>query len=199
MEGDGPGPWGGRREQVALVVLAGLVLLGVGRMALRRAEVEPLILASPTPQTLVVHVAGEVLVPGVYTLPPGSRWSDAVRAARGVSFLADLNAVNLAQPLRDGDRVYIPRVPEPVLPPDADGAAPRGSAQPRGGRAASVDVNAATVADLEALPGIGPVLAARIVEYRRTHGRFQRPEDLLEVEGIGPRLLERLRPFIQVR
>src|SRR3989337_2219531 len=112
------GPRAGRREQVALAVVAGVALLVAGRLALRRPSGEiPLLLVSPTPQAFLVHVAGEVLVPGVYRLPAGARWSDAVRAARGPTFLADLNAVNLAQTLRDGDRVFIPRQPEPGADP----------------------------------------------------------------------------------
>jgi competence protein ComEA len=203
----------GRREQVALALLAGLGLLLVGRLALRGAPSEgPLLVVSPTPAELVVHVAGEVVIPGVYRLRPGARWSDALAAAHGPTFLADLAAVNLAQPLRDGERVFIPRTPDPVLaagPENGDGEGPpagqqRRNASPRSNRAsaaaaAPVEINSATAADLEALPGIGPVLAARIVAHREEHGRFERLEDLLEVEGIGPRLLARLRPLVQVR
>jgi len=202
-----PGRLLGRREQVALAVLAGVGLLLVGRLALRSPSTEgPLLLASPTPTDVVVHVAGEVVIPGVYRLRPGSRWSDAVAAARGPTFLADLAAVNLAQPLRDGERVFIPRTPEPVLPAGADrdhgeGPPPREARHVRATphATAALDLNAATAADLESLPGIGPVLAARIVAHREEHGRFERPDDLLEVEGIGPRLLARLRPLVHVR
>jgi len=199
VETSGPRP--GRREQVALAVVAGVALLVAGRLALRRPSGEvPLLLVSPTPQAILVHVAGEVLVPGVYRLPAGARWSTAVRAARGPTFLADLNAVNLAQTLRDGDRVFIPRQPEPVLSSGAEEIeAPAGSGRRPALPRAALDVNTATAADLEALPGIGPVLAGRIVEHRRTHGRFERLEDLLEVEGVGPRVLERLRPLLRVR
>lgn len=205
----------GRREHVGLAVLAGVGLLLVGRLALRpNAGGTPLLLVTPTPGAVVVHVAGEVRIPGVYRLPPGSRWSDAVAAARGPTFLADLAAVNLAQALRDGERVYIPRVPEPVLPagaesgngegqPEGQASRPAGAtartsrnAQAAGG---AVDINTASAADLEGLPGIGPVLAARIVAHREAHGRFERLEDLLDVEGIGPRLLGRLRSRAQVR
>src|SRR3989304_3782529 len=144
--------------------------------------------------------AGGVLVPGVYRLPAGARWSDAVRAARGPTFLADLNAVNLAQTLRDGDRVFIPRQPEPVLSSGAEESeSPAGSGRRPALPGTALDVNTATAADLDALPGLGPGLAGRIVEHRRTHGRFERLEDLLEVEGVGPRVLERLRPLLRVR
>ncbi len=192
-------PWG-RREQVALALVAGVALLVIGRQALRRPGGEvPLLLASPPPQAVVVHVAGEVLMPGIYRLPPGSRWSDAVHAAHGATYLADLQAVNLAQVLRDGERVFIPRLPDPVLPQDGAEQAGEGSGTRPAARQSSADLNTATAADLEALPGIGPVLAGRIVEYRRVHGRFQRLEDLLDVDGVGPRLLERLRPVLRVR
>ncbi len=194
------GPRSMRREQIALALVAGVALLVVGRSWMRRPAGEVSLLpASPTPAALLVHVAGEVVLPGVYRLPPGTRWADALRAARGPTFLADLSAVNLAQPLRDGERVLIPRVPEPVLAEEAKGAdagARAGTAVPPRG---PLDPNTASAAELEALPGIGPVLAQRIVEHRRAHGRFERLEDLLEVEGIGPRILERLRPLLRLR
>jgi len=140
------GPRAGRREQVALAVVAGVALLVAGRLALRRPSGEiPLLLVSPTPQAFLVHVAGEVLVPGVYRLPAGARWSDAVRAARGPTFLADLNAVNLAQTLRDGDRVFIPRQPEPVLSSGAEeNEAPAGSGRRPALPRAALDVNTAS-------------------------------------------------------
>ncbi|MDR7465060.1 MAG: helix-hairpin-helix domain-containing protein [Armatimonadota bacterium] len=189
-----------RREQIALALVAGVTLLVVGRLWMRRPAGEVSLLPpSPTPAALLVHVVGEVVVPGIYRLPPGARWSDALQAARGPTFLADLKAVNLAQPLRDGERVLIPRVPEPVLPEGAEGVdagATAGAAAPPPG---PLDPNTASAAELEALPGIGPVLARRIVEHRRAHGRFERLEDLLEVEGIGPRMLERLRPLLRLR
>ena len=219
MEHGGPWP-ASRQAQVALAVVAGLAVLLVGWTMMRRpADGIPLLVASPTPQEVFVHVAGEVLVPGVYRLRAGARWADAVQAARGATYLADLDAVNLAQPLRDGDRVYVPRVPDPVFVVagpereeaagaparrDATGPARRnspGASVPLAvpGASSPLDVNMASAADLEALPGIGPVLAGRIVEYRQMHGRFQQVEDLLEVKGIGPRLLERLRPLVWVR
>jgi competence protein ComEA len=193
---------------VALAVLAGVALLLAGRaIAWRPSEGGPLLVAPATPQDIFVHVAGEVLMPGVYRLRAGARWADAVQADRGAALLADLDAVNLAQALRDGDRVYVPRLPEPVVAGQDVGRAGTeraGTAHPpirrdAGGPSPLLDLNAASAAELEALPGIGPVLAARIVEYRQTHGRFQHVEDLQEVEGIGPRLLERLRPLLRVR
>lgn len=189
----------GRAGQAALLLvgLAGLLL--VGRAMVARPAGEPVVLGTPAPApALLVHVAGEVVLPGVYRLPPGARWSDALRAARGPTFRADLDAVNLAQPVRDGERIYVPPRPDPAPPGGAEGEAPRGSAVGAVAGAGPVSLNQATAAQLEALPGIGPVLAARIVEHRRTHGPFHSLEDLLEVPGVGPRLLARLRPHLRV-
>lgn len=154
---------------------------------------------------LVVHVAGAVQRPGVYRLPPGARVADAVAAAGGAKAQAWLDAINLAAPLADGVQVFVPArgqpAPAAAWPPAAtagDGA--RGGAGVAvGGAAAPLDLNAADARALEALPGIGPSLAARIVEYRARHGPFRRVEDLLAVPGIGPRTLERLRPLVVVR
>src|SRR3989304_91942 len=142
------GPRAGRREQVALAVVAGVALLVAGRLALRRPSGEiPLLLVSPTPQAFPAHAAGAV-------------WPAAGRGAGGPTFRADLNAVNWAQPLGDGDRVFIPRQPEPVLSSGAEeNEAPAGSGRRPALPRAALDVNTATAADLEHLPGIGPVLA----------------------------------------
>jgi competence protein ComEA len=189
----------GRAGQAALLLvgLAGLLL--VGRAMVARPAGEPVVLGTPAPApALLVHVAGEVVLPGVYRLPPGARWSDAIRAARGPTFRADLDAVNLAQPVRDGERVYVPPRPDPAPPAGEAGAKGRKGPQDSAGGGTPVSLNQATTAQLEALPGIGPVLAARIVEHRRTHGPFHSLEDLLEVPGVGPRLLARLRPHLRV-
>lgn len=161
---------------------------------------------------LVVHVAGAVQRPGVYRLPPGARVADAVAAAGGAKPQAWLDAINLAAPLADGVQVFVPARGQPLPPPGwppgaatgagAGGMAPAGSAvggAAGSGTAGPLDLNAADARALEALPGIGPSLAARIVEYRARHGPFRRVEDLLAVPGIGPRTLERLRPLVVVR
>jgi competence protein ComEA len=151
-----------------------------------------------------VHVVGAVCNPDVYSLSAGARVEDAVRRAGGATANADLEAVNLAAPLRDGEQVKIPgRASRPALEPSAPSgeplsgsgaAAPGSRAGPTAGQLAGpVNLNAAQREELEALPGIGPNLADRIIAYRQEHGPFLRVEDLMNVKGIGPRRWEQLR------
>lgn len=134
---------------------------------------------------VVVHVAGQVIAPGIVDLPAGSRVHEAIAAAGGASAEADLDAVNLARVLVDGEQVYVPQ------PGEAVPVAARGSAA-----VGLVDLNAADLADLDALPGIGPVLAQRILDWRSEHGRFTSVEELGEVSGIGPTLLAKIRDLV---
>lgn len=148
-----------------------------------------------TVEDLVVHVAGEVAEPGIVTLPEGSRVVDAVRAAGGVTKKADQTTLNLARPVVDGERIWVGRPGEsaPVLP----GPAPAGAAGgPGAAGAAPLDLNAATQADLEELPGVGPVTAGHILAWREEHGRFSSVDELLEVSGIGERTLAQLEPLV---
>ena len=128
-----------------------------------------------------MHVVGEVRRPGVVHLPSGSRVTDALDAAGGATAEADLAAVNLARVLADGEQVVVPG------PQSAEASA-----------GAGLDLNSADAAALDALPGIGPVLAARIVAWRTEHGRFSTVEELAEVSGIGPALLDGLRGLVRV-
>lgn len=141
---------------------------------------------------LVVHVAGAVARPGLVRLPGGARVADALAAAGGPVEGADLDRVNLAAPLADGSRLYVPYVGRPV-PPDETAAGSGGAGAP-----AVLDLNTATAAELEALPGIGPATAQAIVEHRRRHGRFRSVEELLAVRGIGPAKLAQLRGRVRV-
>jgi len=144
--------------------------------------------APATAGTVIVHVVGAVAVPGVVALPTGSRVIDAVDAAGGASADAALAAINLARPLVDGEQVVVPRAGE--LPLGAASAAtPEGTS--------TTDLNTADAAALDELPGIGPVLAGRIVE-RRTEHPFTTVDELGEVDGIGTALVERLRPLVHV-
>jgi competence protein ComEA len=166
----------------------------------------PATTATTTPARPVVHVAGAVAHPGVYALAPGARAHDAVLAAGGATPDADLSMVNLAAPLDDASQVYVPRRGEGArrAPPSAPSREPRGVTPPPGaaspdatGAAAPLDVNTASAAALEALPGIGPRTAAAIVAHRDRHGPFASVDALLDVRGIGPSTLAELRPHLR--
>lgn len=135
---------------------------------------------------LVVHVAGEVSAPGVVRLPIGSRVVDALEAAGGGSAEADLDALNLARPLVDGEQVLVPLRGAP------SSAAGAGGAEARAGRGC-VDLATADAFALEELDGVGPALAKRIIEFRESSGPFASVDDLDAVPGIGPALLARIR------
>lgn len=150
--------------------------------------------ATTTPGDVVAHAAGAVLAPGLHRLPVGARVADLLAAAGGPAPDADLDRVNLAAPVADGERVWFPRHGEET-PPAVAGAAPAGAA---GGEPPPVDLNRATASELEALPGIGPSIASAIVEHRERAGPFASVDDLLDVPGIGPARLEELRPFVTV-
>jgi competence protein ComEA len=151
-----------------------------------------------------VYVVGQVRRPQVVSLAPGSRVEDAVDAAGGATERADLTVMNLARPVVDGERIVVPRpgqklaTADPVPVPAATAAG--GAAGAAGGSAPGtpVDLNTATVADLDALPGVGPVLAGRIVEWRQQNGGFKTVDDLGEVSGIGDATLAKLRPLVRV-
>lgn len=137
------------------------------------------------PDVVVVHVSGAVQNPGVVRLVQGARAIDAIEAAGGAGPDAALAGVNLAAEVVDGSQIRVPRVGDPV----ASGAAAEESL---------VVVNQADATALETLPGVGPVLAARIIEHRDRQGPFTTPEDLLDVSGIGESILARLRPHIRI-
>jgi competence protein ComEA len=141
--------------------------------------------ASPSAADLVVHVAGAVMAAGVYELSAGARVVDAIEAAGGAVEGADLSAINLAAVLADGERVYVPlpgETPPAVVSPGGLGVSGIGA----DGR---VNVNTADAAELETLPGVGAVLAGRIIDFRTANGPFQQLGDLGEVSGIGPKIL----------
>jgi len=147
---------------------------------------------------VVVHVVGQVRHPGVVDLPSGSRVVDAIKRAGGARTGADLAAVNLARPVVDGEQIMVPKPGQRVAAPPA--TSPPGSANGAGsaGGGAAVNINTADLAGLDTLPGVGPVLAGRILAWRDEHGRFTSIDELGEVSGIGEKLLAQLRPLVTV-
>jgi competence protein ComEA len=156
--------------------------------------------ATATPGTVWVHVVGQVGAPGLVGLPEGARVAEAVAAAGGALPDADLAGLNLAEVVQDGAQVRVPSPGEvPVAAPGggpAVGAGAGGGAG--GGTGGAVDVNLADATQLQTLPGIGPVLAERIVGWRTEHGAFGSVDDLQDVPGIGPAVLSRIRDQARV-
>ena len=154
---------------------------------------------------VVVHVVGQVASAGVYRLSAGARIADAVRAAGGATRGADLSAVNLARVAVDGEQVHVPRPGEAARPAPSVGG-PGGGAGSAGGATGAdgggaggsglVSLNSADLSALDTLPGVGPVLAQRILDWRTEHGRFTSVEELGEVSGIGDKLLSQLTPKV---
>lgn len=188
------------REAGALAMLGLLLLIGAGLAYMRArpaAAVAPpsgavSASASASPasaNTIVVDVVGAVRKPGVYGFAQGARVIDAVRAAGGFLPDAEPQAINLARPLVDGEQVVVPK--EGEAPP---GAAAGGGRQPGG----KININNASVSDFDGLPGIGPVLAQRIVDYRDQHGPFRSIQDLMKVSGIGQSKFDSLKDLVAV-
>lgn len=141
-----------------------------------------------------MHVLGQVAKPGVVTVSVDARVQDVVRAAGGLLASADLTRVNLARHVQDGEQIVVPKLGQEVATAAGPSPADTGSSAPT----SPVDLNAADATALDALPGVGPVLAARIVQYRETNGPFRSIDQLDEVSGIGAKLMEQLRPLVHV-
>jgi competence protein ComEA len=218
---DGPGSRvrallaGAGRQRVAVALLALVALAGAlvvwaratprlagapaGREAvapsdqtLPRAVPDTSATAGASAGEVAVHVAGRVRRPGLVRLPAGSRVQDAIRAAGGATPGADLDAINLARKLTDGEQVRVPAPGDPVPPPD-----PAAAGGPGATPSAPLDLNTATLDQLDTLPGVGEVTANRIIAYRSAHP-FSAVDELLEVPGIGQRRLEQLKDLVTV-
>ena len=179
---------------LALLVLVGQRLARAGAAGepdvVAAAPLEP-VTSTPARPVLVVHVVGEVRRPGLYRLRDGSRIADAVRRAGGARRGADLAALNLAAPLVDGIQVLVPsRAAVGGL--SSTGAGTGGGAT----TASAVSLSSATVEELDELPGVGPITAQKIVDYRAEHGPFGSVDDLDAVPGIGPTRIEQLRDLV---
>ncbi len=212
----------GRHRGYLAITLANLTALGLIVAMLRdpratAVKVLPpptaLPLPSTTPARLHVDVAGAVAAPDVVILPEGARADDAIAAAGGFDAFADRTAINLAAPLADGQQLYVPAKGEAAAP-DGPGASPAtmpgapgaaagvggmGGFSNSGNTGSTINVNTATAAELESLPGIGPALASRIVAHRDANGLFDSPQELLAVSGIGEKTLARFVDRVRVR
>ncbi|MFC5679296.1 ComEA family DNA-binding protein [Aeromicrobium endophyticum] len=209
---DEPEPAAARRRldipharALAAVAVAASVLLVWWLLAGRpqtSEPVEPLALASTSSPSvpgapasaapLIVDVVGKVRQPGIVTLPKGSRVYEAIQAAGGLKGRVDTTSLNMARELTDGEQVLVGL--EPADPAVSPGAAP-GAAAPAGTK---VNLNTATLEQLDTLPGVGPVTAQAIVTWRESHGRFGSVDDLLDVKGIGDATLAELRDLVVV-
>lgn len=146
---------------------------------------------------LLVHVVGQVRHSGVVRLRPGARVLDAVTAAGGAMPSADLAHLNLARPVADGEQIVVPKPGEAI--PVAGASQPAGGGSTGAGSTGGlVDLNTADASALDSLPGVGPVLSQRILDWRTAHGRFSSVDELGEVSGIGDKLLAQIAPKVKV-
>jgi len=175
------------REQMKALLSISVIALGIAGFFFLSSRGEAVEIKEPisTPikaEMVYVHVAGEVAKPGLYVLMKGARVADALAAAGGSTSHAQLEDINLARILNDGEQLLVPGIEKPTLK--------KVSFKNYTGM---VNINRASIAQLDSLPGIGPVLAARIIEYRKIHGPFVAIEDLRKVRGIGARLFEEIK------
>ena len=194
-------------EQKKMLVIGALIFLIGGLFGLYQLYFKPLDsgelklikvkagadMPTPSVSLVMVHVAGAVRDPGVYNIPAGTRGMDVIRIAGGLADHADLDKVNLAQKVRDGQRIFVPFLKlKSAQRSDSD---PVADAYPVSSVSAGgvVNLNAATKAELVQLPGVGPAMADRILLYKSQHGSFSKVEELLEVPGIGPKKFEKLK------
>ena len=186
---------------VLVGLLTGFLLAGALMLVTRLPAGKPVILQPPpTEAPLEVHVIGAVLRPGVYLFTEGSRVQDAITAAGGLTTDANVEGVNLAAKLEDGQQLNIPGGggQASTLPQATSAFRVLTGVATATTSADLININSATAAELETLPGIGPTLAQRIVDYRTQHGPFQSIEAIMNVSGIGPATFDQIQSLITV-
>jgi competence protein ComEA len=187
-------------------VLAGFILAGALFFVVQSPAGKPIVLEpAPTEEPIAVHVIGAVPRPGLYKFPKNSRVQDAIDAAGGLLAEADPNAVNLAALLEDGQQLDIPYQAGHEPANESSGVSQSGEpfTQPQENNTGSqsadlININTATLEELDSLPGIGPTVAQNIIDFREENGPFQQIEDLLNVSGIGPATFENIKDLITV-
>ena len=175
-----------------------LTFAGTTVAARAAADLTPISVSS---MSITVHVAGAVNNPGVYKLRSGARFNDGVIAAGGATDQADLNSVNLAMLLNDGEQIYILKrneKPHTITAQRSPSSATGGSAGSGNSKVAIININTASLAELEQLPGVGPSTAKAIIDYREKNGAFLTVQDLINVRGIGPAKLDEILPQARV-
>lgn len=183
-------------QSVTLGVLVGLIASALILLISTPPRGEPIhLIAQSTPPNITVFITGAIRNPGLYQLSSGSRAGNAVEIAGGFSPGADETSINLAAPLRDGDKLLVPWIPTPGA--DRLEVVPTlGLPTPSPER--PLNLNTASVEELDLLPGIGPSKASAIVAYRDKHGDFRRAEDIQNVTGIGPAIFEQIKDLITI-
>ena len=191
--------------QKKALLFVGVVAVGISLLLLLSAQARPtgeVVRATPQPSAsesveqsfLVIDVQGEVKEPGLYQLPLGARVGDAIKAAGGVRKGSETSSVNLARFLEDGEQIYVAgNIHNEILESAGGAGISRGA-----GIGGKLNLNRATVNELDGLPGVGPVLAKRIVEYRNSNGNFSSIDELQKVSGIGPAKYGELQNFVTV-
>lgn len=199
------------KQKIAVLVL--LIFLALGGCLLYIFGNRPYTPVSGTPESrgiIYVHVSGAVVAPGVYEVKAGARKLDALKLAGGVQTNADLNRVNLAGFVEDGEQIYVPQKGEAL--PEVAVKSKKGKTSTTSKRKTTPkpkikttppppgpwNLNTATLEQLDTVPGIGPALAAKIIQYRTEQGLFESYEDLQKVSGVGPAKLEKFRPYLYV-
>lgn len=204
-----------RRQQLVILIVAAVLLFGAGyryacwqqpkaetnsNNTVVRSETDD---KSSSPREIKVHIAGAVQKPGVYKLDADCRVNDAISMAVALP-MADMNSLNLAAPLTDGQKITVPELPQAA--PSGNSAlfsAPAGSSNQSTEKNSStqgglININTADQSEIESLPGIGPALAGRIIQYREENGPYRVPEDIKNVSGIGEKRYEELKDKITV-
>ncbi|MBA2277089.1 MAG: ComEA family DNA-binding protein [Chloroflexia bacterium] len=189
-----------RLQRVVLALVLGLLVTASVVLLFNRRDTPSFVIVPSTVEaTIAVQIGGAVATPGVVNLPAGARMIDAIDAAGGLSAAADVSQLNLAARLADAQRLDIPRLtPSPEATRVSSSTPTDPSTELTDPGDTRINVNTAEVVELETLPGIGPVLAARIIAYRGEHGPFQTVDDLDAVQGISATMVEELRPLVTV-
>lgn len=154
--------------------------------------------------SIVVHIAGQVVNPGVISLKEGSRIIDAINAAGGTTEEADLSKINLAYILKDAQKIYIPSVTENeelsyILEASTQASIIKDETDAKDGEKIMININTASITELQKIPGIGQTIASRIIEYRKENGKFNSIEDIQKVSGIGSSKFNNIKKYICVK